>query len=137
MKALASPSPPRVGCVRPWYCWMPITTAHTFGVAPAAAVLNGEGRGAAARATALPGQAHAGHRRTAEILGVEDHQLAVVRGGVIDDRHHPAVVLGGVGAAGHEDTLARDPTRAEVVHRRRPRLQVVLQHRTVGEVDAD
>src|SRR5213080_2661010 len=54
MNAAASPSPPRVGCVRPWYCWMPITTAHTLGVAPGAAVLNGDGRGAAGRATAWP-----------------------------------------------------------------------------------
>src|SRR5438270_2396712 len=54
MNAAASPSPPSVGCVRPWYCWMPITTAHTLGVAPGAAVLNGDGRGAAGRATAWP-----------------------------------------------------------------------------------
>src|SRR3954452_13531233 len=54
MNAAASPSPPSVGCVRPWYCWMPITTAHTLGVAPGAAVLNGDGRGADGRATARP-----------------------------------------------------------------------------------
>src|SRR5947208_8250768 len=33
---------------------MPITTAHTLGVAPGAAVLNGDGRGAEGRATAWP-----------------------------------------------------------------------------------
>src|SRR5436309_14031892 len=54
MNAPASPSPPAVAWVRPWYCWMPITTAHTLGVAPGAAVLNGDGRGAEGRATAWP-----------------------------------------------------------------------------------
>src|SRR5436309_15286627 len=54
MNAPASPSPPAVAWVRPWYCWMPITTAHTLGVAPGAAVLNGDGRGAAGRATVWP-----------------------------------------------------------------------------------
>src|SRR5437763_3578067 len=54
MNAPASPSPPAVAWVRPWYCWMPITTAHTLGAAPGAAVLKGDGRGAAGRATVWP-----------------------------------------------------------------------------------
>src|SRR3954471_19666052 len=54
MNAPPSPSPPAVARARRWYCWMPITTAHTLGVAPGAAVLNGDGRGDAGRATGCP-----------------------------------------------------------------------------------
>ena len=61
------------------------------------------------------GERHRGHRRGAEVAGVEDHEVAAVAAGVVDVGQDVAVVLAGAVGGGNEHAFPGRTPGAEAV----------------------
>lgn len=78
------------------------------------------------------GQFDSGDFRTADVGGVQDHDIAAIGGCVVDGRQDPSVVLGGAAGAAHEDRFAGATASAMFMHRARASVEIMLDRVAEG-----
>lgn len=71
-------------------------------------------------------------RTSFDVCGVQDFQRSAAIGGVDDEPDEPAVILSRSLSARHEDELACNASRSEVVDVPGPALQIVFQQRRLA-----